>query len=424
VNQLYLWGSVISENTIGGYDSGICGDGSSCSLAQAEAEDFNRMSVFENKKPYAVYAPNNNRITIKAITKLELAIATAPGFGNYPARCIKPEEMTNEVRGEGSNTRSICNILPEQDKADSLLVVEVKTPAGNWSSYPPHKHDSDNIPVVGMLFLIAFYVGLWWREASRNDKRIANGEFKTMKEETQDRIHVWPYLTRVEFLAAIIVMIILTVWSIVLNAPLEEPANPTRTPNPSKAPWYFLGLQEMLVYFDPWIAGVVLPTLIIIGLMVIPYIDPNKKGNGYYTFKERPFAISVFLFGFIVLWLSLIILGTFLRGPGWNFFAPWELWDVHKVVAMTNVDLHEVVGIRSKWGAGIFGFIVVGGYFTLIPLLWLWKRKSWSIFKTLGPLRYSVTAFLFLSMMGLVIKMILRIAFNIKYVWVTPWFNV
>jgi len=284
--------------------------------------------------------------------------------------------------------------------------------------------NSDNIPVVGMLFLIAFYVGLWWREASRNDKRIANGEFKTMKEETQDRIHVWPYLTRVEFLAAIIVMIILTVWSIVLNAPLEEPANPTRTPNPSKAPWYFLGLQEMLVYFDPWIAGVVLPTLIIIGLMVIPYIDPNKKGNGYYTFKERPFAISVFLFGFIVLWLSLIILGTFLRGPGWNFFAPWELWDVHKVVAMTNVDLHEVVGIRSKWGAGIFGFIVVGGYFTLIPLLWLWKRKSWSIFKTLGPLRYSVTAFLFLSMMGLVIKMILRIAFNIKYVWVTPWFNV
>ena len=110
-----------------------------------------RMSVFEDKKPHAVYAPNNSRISIKAITKLELAIATAPGFGNYPARCIKPEEMTNEVRGEGSNTRSICNILPEQDKADSLLVVEVKTPAGNWSSYPPHKHDSDNPPVESYL---------------------------------------------------------------------------------------------------------------------------------------------------------------------------------------------------------------------------------------------------------------------------------
>ncbi len=282
----------------------------------------------------------------------------------------------------------------------------------------------DNIPIVGLLFIIPFYVGLWWREARRNDRRIAHGEFEKMREEAQDRIHTWPYLTRNEFLSAIIVMIILTVWSIVLDAPLEEPANPSRTPNPSKAPWYFLGLQEMLVYFDPWIAGVVLPTLIILGLMAIPYIDPNKKGNGYYTFKERPFAISVFLFGFLVLWLSLIILGTFLRGPGWNFFAPWELWDPHKVVAMVNVDLHEVVGIRSKLGAGLFGLALVGGYFALIPLYWFWRRNKSEILKTLGPLRYSVNAFLLLCMMGLVIKMFLRIAFNIKYIWVTPWFNV
>lgn len=282
----------------------------------------------------------------------------------------------------------------------------------------------DNIPIVGLLFIIPFYVGLWWREARRNDRRLANGEFEKMKEEGQDRIHTWPYLTRNEFLAALIVMIILTVWSVVLDAPLEEPANPSRTPNPSKAPWYFLGLQEMLVYFDPWIAGVVLPTLIIVGLMAIPYIDPNKKGNGYYTFKERPFAISVFLFGFLVLWLSLIILGTFLRGPGWNFFAPWELWDPHKVVAMVNVDLHEVIGIRSKLGAGLFGLALVGGYFALIPIYWFWRRDKSEILKTLGPLRYSVNAFLLLSMMGLVIKMFLRIAFNIKYIWVTPWFNV
>ncbi|MGH7492030.1 MAG: cytochrome C [bacterium] len=284
--------------------------------------------------------------------------------------------------------------------------------------------NSDNIPVVGMLFLIIFYVWLWWRQARQNDARIAAGEYKKMTEENQDRIHTWPYLARVEFLASIILMIVLTVWSIVLDAPLEDPANPTRTPNPSKAPWYFLGLQEMLVYFDPWIAGVVLPTIIIVGLMAIPYIDPNKKGNGYYTWKERPFAISVFLVGFLILWLALIIMGTFLRGPGWNFFAPWELWDVHKVVAMTNVDLHEFFGIRSKLGAGIFGFIIVGGYFALIPLLWMWKKDKWPILKEMGPLRYNVTAFLFLTMLSLPIKMILRVAFNIKYLWVTPWFNV
>src|SRR5438132_2349678 len=122
-----------------------------------------------------------------------------------------------------------------------------------------------------------------------------------------NRIHTWPYLVRLEFLAAVIVMIVVTVWSITIDAPLEEPANPNKTPNPSKAPWYFLGLQEMLVYFDPWMAGVVLPALIIVGLMLIPYIDVNPRGNGYYTFKERKFAITTFMFGFLVLCILLII---------------------------------------------------------------------------------------------------------------------
>ena len=103
-------------------------------------------------------------------------------------------------------------------------------------------------------------------------------------EVSENEIPTWPYLIRKEFLAAIICTIILIVWSILLDAPLEELSDPTMTPNPAKAPWYFLGLQEMLVYFDPWIAGVAFPMLIILGLMAIPYIDFNPKGNGYYTF--------------------------------------------------------------------------------------------------------------------------------------------
>ena len=102
-------------------------------------------------------------------------------------------------------------------------------------------------------------------------------------EEVPEKLHVWPYLVRLEFLCALVVIIALTVWSIVIDAPLEEAANPTKTPNPSKAPWYFLGLQDILVYFDPWFAGVVAPVLIIVGLMLIPYLDVNPKGNGYYT---------------------------------------------------------------------------------------------------------------------------------------------
>jgi hypothetical protein len=85
------------------------------------------------------------------------------------------------------------------------------------------------------------------------------------------------------------VTVILMVWAITLNAPLEELANPNLTMNPAKAPWYFLGLQEMLVYFDPWMAGVVMPTLIIVGLMVIPYIDANPLGSGYYTLEAAAF---------------------------------------------------------------------------------------------------------------------------------------
>ena len=105
-----------------------------------------RMDVFEDKAAHAVYVPNGVDVSLTATTKVELAVCAAPGKGNHPIRWIKPEHMARETRGEGSNTRHICNILPQDEPADSLLVVEVKTPNGNWSSYPPHKHDADNIP--------------------------------------------------------------------------------------------------------------------------------------------------------------------------------------------------------------------------------------------------------------------------------------
>lgn len=244
---------------------------------------------------------------------------------------------------------------------------------------------------------------------------------------SEDELQTWPYLLRKEFLAAIIVMIILVIWSIALDAPLEEPSDPSLTPNPAKAPWYFLGLQEMLVYFDPWIAGVVFPSLIVMGLMVIPYVDMNPKGNGYYTFKERKFAILTFCFGFHVLWILLIIVGVFMRGPGWLWFWPWEEWDSHRIVADTNYDLTQFIGIDSK---SLLGFIIGGGlvsiYFFLgmaVPYL-LMKMKNSPILEKLGIIRYSIVAFLFLSMLGLPIKMVLKLVFHLKYIWVTPWFNV
>ena len=245
---------------------------------------------------------------------------------------------------------------------------------------------------------------------------------KVKVEGLEEKVHVWPYLVRLEFLCALFVAIALTVWSIVIDAPLEEAANPTKTPNPSKAPWYFLGLQDILVYFDPWFAGVIAPVLIIVGLMLIPYLDINPKGNGYYTYHERKVAIWVYSFGFIVLWISLIIMGVFLRGPGWNLFMPWQYWDPHKVVALVNVDLPYALGVRTYNMAMLVGGLIVSGYFALGTAAYFFMERK--AIKSVGFLRMFIKIQLYLIMLGMVIKIVLRIGFNIKYIMVTPWINI
>jgi hypothetical protein len=257
--------------------------------------------------------------------------------------------------------------------------------------------------------------------ADQEEVKVQAGRARSLSgADLPDKVHTWPYLVRAEFIAGCVLLLVLLVWSITVDAPMEEPANPTKTPNPSKAPWYFLGLQEMLVYFDPWIAGVVLPSLIIVGLMIIPYVDINPKGNGYYTFKERKFAISTFCFGFLVLWVGMITIGVFFRGPGWNLFMPWDYWDPHKVVPLTNIDLPYFLGIRSQVGAMLFGVVAVGGWLVGVPgAIYQWKKNS-TFIKELGPIRYGIVATLFMIMSGVVVKMALRLTLNIKYILVIP----
>ena len=286
----------------------------------------------------------------------------------------------------------------------------------------------DNVPIVGLIFLLVFFVWFGMREAVLNDRRITAGKGPIEKEES-DRVWVWPDLVYTELISLILCSVILIVWSIFLKAPLEQPANRALTPNPSKAPWYFLGLQEMLVYFDPWLAGVVLPGLIIVGLIAIPYIDKNPKGNGYYTFNERKAEVTLFLFGFAILWVSLIVLGTFLRGPNWNFFGPFEYWDIHKLEALTNVNLSDYVWVRglrtglpTNWFLReIVGILFVLAYVLVVPV---WLARSWfkGYYEKMGAARYYVGAFLFVSMMSLPIKMLLRWIFNLKYIVAIPEF--
>jgi len=281
----------------------------------------------------------------------------------------------------------------------------------------------DNVPIVGMLFMIPFFTWFSLREAVRNDQRSSDGKPLIEQDETAEKVLTWPDLVYTELICMVLLTVILIGWSLALKAPLEEPANPQASPNPSKAPWYFLGLQEMLVYYDPWLAGVVFPGLIIVGLGAIPYIDNNPRGNGYYTLKERKWEIGTFLFGFLILWILLVILGTFLRGPNWNFFGPYEYWDVHKLEALNNINLSEIIWIKMLGMAPprnplireSFGILLVVGYLALLPPLF---AKKWfnRFYKSLGPIRFYVMMFLLLAMAALPIKMVLRWALNLKYI--------
>ncbi len=281
----------------------------------------------------------------------------------------------------------------------------------------------DNVPIVMMIFLVGFFVWLSMYKAIENDKRMERGEPTFEQTEVNDKVFTWPDLVFSEFICMVLITVAMVIWSIVLRAPLEEPANLAVAPNPSKAPWYFLGLQEMLVYFDPWMAGVVLPSLIILGLMAIPYIDTNPKGNGYYTFKERKVEIGIFLFGFMVLWTQMIVIGTFLRGPNWNFFGPFEFWDFNKIEPLVNIDLSEIVwikllgtGLPGNWFIReLPGILLLGLYFFVLPVLLLKWKKIKHFYDKMGSPRYYTGITLFLVMMLMPIKMYCRWLFNLKY---------
>jgi hypothetical protein len=296
----------------------------------------------------------------------------------------------------------------------------------------------DNVPIVALVFLLAFFTWLATYRAVENDRRKEQG-LPPVEKEGSEKVLVWPDLVYTEMICMIALTAVLTFWAIWLQAPLEEPASSVKTPNPSKAPWYFLGLQEMLVYYDPWMAGVVLPSLIIVGLMAIPYIDFNKGGNGYYTIKERKFAYVTFQLGFLELWVTLIVLGTLLRGPNWNFFGPYEYWDAHKVEALNNVNLSQYfweiwlgkslpaapadAGLVTQLGyivwREILGIIVVLGYFIVLPpfmAMFVMRR----FYVRMGFIRFMVLAYLMLFMASLPIKMVLRWTVDLKYLIAIP----
>ncbi|MFI5350044.1 MAG: cytochrome b N-terminal domain-containing protein [Elusimicrobiota bacterium] len=284
---------------------------------------------------------------------------------------------------------------------------------------------------------------------------------------TEEKIDVWPHLVKREYIGAAGTTLFIMVWSILQNAPLEAIANPNVTPNPSKAPWYFVGLQELLVYFDPWIAGVLLPGLIIVGLIAIPYIDTNPKGVGYYAWKERKFANSMFMLG-IAMWFILIYIGQCCRGPNYAFYPPWESWYILKAAPPATWSVFGPKGVGML--PILLGIPVIGGLFAASMLLPKLIQKELSGAKLMAGFsaavvvlagvgmamhkfgamsgafmlffgaisfyfgfvlpqrhiraldwpRYLVTMGLVVCTMAILLKMCARLTFNIKYVLTIP----
>jgi hypothetical protein len=327
----------------------------------------------------------------------------------------------------------------------ALGVLDLSLLGAGWALTDPNFREivtkPDNVPIPLLIYSVGFFTWLALYRAVQNDDRIRAGE-PPLEKVDDEKVLVWPDLVYTEMIAMIIATFILVVWSVALRAPLEPPATTAKAPNPSKAPWYFLGLQEMLVYYDPWMAGVVLPTMIIIGLIALPYIDFNREGNGYFSFTQRPFAVSVFLFGFIVLWVTLIVLGTFLRGPNWNFFGPFEYWDPHKVLPLNNVNVSQLFWLNlfgvspdsftPRFGKVLGpilrespGLVLVAAYLLVLPPL-LARTVMRGFFIRMGFVRFIVLVTLLQFMAALPIKMVLRWTLNLKYIVAIPeiFFNI
>jgi hypothetical protein len=148
---------------------------------------------------------------------------------------------------------------------------------------------------------------------------VKSGSIQEVKATPVDKVHTWPHLLAAEFVASLACLVFVFVFSVFVNAPLLQLANTNQTPNPSKAPWYFLGLQELLTMFHPMIAGVTIPGVGLIVLIFAPYIDKNPSNKP----EDRKFATSLMTVH-LMFWAVLVIIGSFFRGPGFNFTLPWR----------------------------------------------------------------------------------------------------
>jgi len=218
--------------------------------------------------------------------------AEAPGDSRIPAHLLERSRAAKAAKG--GDAAEPAGAVAVQDKVAAVVAAE---PGGGGVPVGagPGGHTQRLLTVV------------------------KSGSIQDVKAQPVDKVHTWPHLLAAEFVASLACLAFTFLFSVWVNAPLLQAQNPNQTPNPSKAPWYFLGLQELLTMFHPMIAGVTIPGVGLIVLIFAPYIDKNPSNKP----EDRKFAISLMTVH-LMFWAVLVMIGSFFRGPGFNFTLPWR----------------------------------------------------------------------------------------------------
>jgi hypothetical protein len=285
-------------------------------------------------------------------------------------------------------------------------------------------HEPDAVALVLLVLGVGLTLVVGLVAGSRRDRR--DGSAATAEEpgeqERQVVVTTWPHLLRLELVASLATLLFVTWWAIGLEVPLGSVADPGVTPKVAKAPWFFVGIQEMLQYFDAWLAGAVLPLLMLAGLCALPYIDHDTTESGRYTLRRRPVALAVTL-ALVVLWVLPMVVGLLLRGENWSLQPVWEPQEID--VPPVHEPLLSLATLIDLRGAGqhlLGGGLVLGPFFALVLSWPRARRRPWAA--RLGPGRYLVAGSLLLLTVGVVLKVVLHMTLDIRYLWVTPWFRI
>jgi hypothetical protein len=282
----------------------------------------------EISEPVAAAAIPAEESTPSEVAPVEETPPEAP-VEETPAEVTPAEESPPKLETEPLLEEAATKIEepePESEPVAAVATLVEASPGGEAPAAEPPSSETDgggNGKVAGLVSPRPAVPPTGTPEGVRTQRLLTVVKaraIQNVKAEPTDKVNTWPHLMLIEFGALLLISGILVIMAVVIHSPLLDPANFNATPNPSKAPWYFLGLQELLSYFDPQIAGVTVPTIVgIVGFMMVPFVDKNPSTRP----TDRKFAIvlySIFLAGSA----TLTIIGVLFRGKGFNWSYPWK----------------------------------------------------------------------------------------------------